>query len=260
MTGRKTAHNMGFGVIGAGHCYLHHKQHGSSCSGRTNIGEHFILSSSSAKHRHRFRADVFQIPQQRQALPVVCHNKPSMRTAFTFFILLLLTATSYGQLPKRAMKKMGQNPIIFLDSAQTGMNSLQNLNPFDISNIAVVKPKKAKKLLGDKGVDGAIYVTTVKAAKVIYWNYLSSKSDEYKQLFNSPQADTTAQYLLNGEALSDSAAPGSLFLINDKNFKTINIIDKADGKYLMDNVIPKRYIVVISAKRPKGLVKKKTTT
>lgn len=157
------------------------------------------------------------------------------------------------------MKKMGQIPIVFLDSVETEMSALQTLNPFDISNIGIVKPTKAKKLLGDKGVDGAIYVTTVKAAKAIYWNYFSSKSDEYKQLFSSPQADTTAQYVLNGEALSDSAAPGSLFLINNKNFKTINVIDKENGKYLMDNVIPKRYIVVITAKRLKGLVKKKAT-
>ncbi len=152
---------------------------------------------------------------------------------------------------------MGQTPIIFLDSIQTEMNSLQKLNPFDISNISIIKPKKAKKLLGEEGVDGAIYVTTVKAAKVIYWNYFSSKSDEYRQIFNSPQADSTAQYILNGEALPDSAAPGSLFIINDKVFKTINVIDKVDRKYMMDNEISKRYIVVVTAKRPKGLVKKK---
>ncbi|ULQ57141.1 hypothetical protein KJS94_02880 [Flavihumibacter rivuli] len=182
-----------------------------------------------------------------------------MRTAFTIIILFFLTVTSFGQLPKKAMIKMGQNPIVFLDSAETKMSALQTLNPFDISNIGIVKPKKAKKLLGDKGVDGAIYITTVTAAKNIYWKYFSSKSDEYKNLFSSPQADTPAQYVLNGEALSDSAAPGTLFLINDKTFKTINVIDKADGKYLMDNVISKRYIVVITTKRPKKLEKKKTT-
>jgi hypothetical protein len=183
-----------------------------------------------------------------------------MRTAFTFSIFLLLTAISFGQLPKMAMKKMGENPIIFLDSIETDMSEMQALNPFDISNISIVKPKKAKKTLRDKGVDGAIYVTTVRAAKIIYWNYLSSKSDEYGRLFNSPQADTAAQYVLNGEPLTDSAAPGSLFLINDKNFKTINVIDKEEGRYFMDNVVPKRYIVIITSKRPKGLVKKKTTT
>ena len=158
------------------------------------------------------------------------------------------------------MKKMGQNPIVFLDSMETEMSALKTLNPFDILNIGIVKPKKAKKLLGDKGVDGAIYVTTVKADKVNYWKYFSTKSDEYKHLFNSPQTDTAVQYMLNGEALSDTAAPGSLFLINDKNFKTINIIDKQNGKYLMDNVVLKRYLIVITAKRPKGLVRKKTTT
>ncbi len=156
------------------------------------------------------------------------------------------------------MKKIGKNPIVLLDSVESEINSLHTLNPFDISNISIVIPKKAKKLLGDKGVDGAIYVTTVKAAKTIYWTYLLSKSDEYGRIFNSPQADTIAQYVLNGEALSDSAAPGCLFLIDDKNFKTINVIDKQDGKYLMDNVVPKRYIVIITSKRPKGLVKNKT--
>jgi len=63
----KTAANMGFGVIGAGRCNLHHQQHGSICSGRTNTGEHLFLSCTSATHQQRFRAD-FQIPQQRQAL------------------------------------------------------------------------------------------------------------------------------------------------------------------------------------------------
>jgi hypothetical protein len=31
---------MGFANIGAGRCYLHLQQHGSSCSGWTNIGGH----------------------------------------------------------------------------------------------------------------------------------------------------------------------------------------------------------------------------
>jgi hypothetical protein len=183
-----------------------------------------------------------------------------MQTAFTFIISLLFTVASFGQLPKKTMKKMGQNPVLFLDSVETNMTALQTLNPFDISNISIVKPRKAVTLLGDKGLDGAIYITTVRAAKITYWKYLSSKSEEYRRLFNSPQADSIAQYVLNGEALSDSAAPGSLFLINDKNFKTINIINKEDGNILANNVVPKRYMVIITAKRPKGLLKKMTKT
>ena len=64
---------MGFGVIGAGHCYLQLQQHGNFCSGRTNIGEHFILSCTSATHQQRFRADVFKIPPTTPSPNVMCH-------------------------------------------------------------------------------------------------------------------------------------------------------------------------------------------
>ena len=149
------------------------------------------------------------------------------------------------------MKIMGQNPIVFLDSIETEMSALRTLNPFDISNVSIVKPKKAKKFLGDKGVDGAIYVTTVKAAKITYWNYFRTKSDEFRKLLNSPQADTIVQYIVNGEALSDTTAPGTLFLITDKNFKSLDILDK--DKLLSDNIIPKRFVVAIRSKRLKEL-------
>ena len=47
----KTAANMGGGdIIEAGRCYLHLQQHSSSCSGRTNIGEPFILFYAFVKH------------------------------------------------------------------------------------------------------------------------------------------------------------------------------------------------------------------
>ena len=39
---------MGFSVIGAGRCYLH-QQHGSSCSGGINFGEHLLLT-----HHHLY--------------------------------------------------------------------------------------------------------------------------------------------------------------------------------------------------------------
>jgi hypothetical protein len=64
---------MGFANIGAGRCNLQQQQHGSSCSGRTNIAEHLILSCTPATHQQRFRADDFQIPQHRQALLVGCN-------------------------------------------------------------------------------------------------------------------------------------------------------------------------------------------
>ena len=58
---------MGFNVIGAGQCYLHH-QHAIICYGRINIGEHFMLSCTAATHHLQFRANNFQLPPHCQAV------------------------------------------------------------------------------------------------------------------------------------------------------------------------------------------------
>jgi hypothetical protein len=50
-----------------------------------------------------------------------------------------------------------------------------------------------------------------------------------------------------------SAAPGILFLVNKKTFRSIAILDRE--KRLNDDIIPKRYLVAITAKCPKGLLK-----
>ncbi|MET0392155.1 MAG: hypothetical protein ABW019_03400 [Chitinophagaceae bacterium] len=173
-------------------------------------------------------------------------------------MLLALTATSFGQLSGKALKKMGPSPILFIDSVEVDFHSFQALNPFEISNVTIVRPKTAKKLIGDKGVDGAVYVTTVSAAKQAYWAFFGSKSQKYKQLIPSPQADTSVQYILNGESLTDSAAPGALWLAAGDNFKSLDMIDKEDGRFTMHITYPKRYVAVITAKRPKGLLRKKS--
>lgn len=180
-----------------------------------------------------------------------------MTNIFTIVLSLFLTTTLFPQIPDKANKKMGQYPAIFLDSADTEMSVLNTLNPFDISNIDLVYPKKAKKLLGAKGKDGAVYITTVKSAKASYWNYFRTKSSDYKLLLNTPQSDTMVQYMLNGELLTDSAAPGILFTISDKNFKSLKIIDKE--QLSSDPVYPKRYVVAITAKKQKGFVKRKSS-
>jgi hypothetical protein len=96
------------------------------------------------------------------------------------------------------------------------MNTLGKLNPIDISYISVVKPKKAKKQLGDKGADGAVYITAANAAKRAYWNFFRNESKEYKQIVNSPDADLIVQYVLNGQALTDQEAPVNLHLVTKK--------------------------------------------
>ena len=67
---------MGFGVIGAGRCYLHLQQHGSTCSGLTVFNLAFVvIFNFSFSIGLWFRADVFQIPQHRKALNVGGNSK-----------------------------------------------------------------------------------------------------------------------------------------------------------------------------------------
>ena len=74
---------MGFGVIGAGRCKLHHQQYGSSCSGWTfSIWLLVVIFNFSFSIGLWFRADVFQIPQQRQALNVACKRRATPQFVF----------------------------------------------------------------------------------------------------------------------------------------------------------------------------------
>lgn len=205
-----------------------------------------LFGSSTGLTEHRR-------PAQQQALNVVCYNKSQMQRVLFFIILLFFTETSIGQISKKVMKKMGLNPVIFLDSIETEMNVLQTLNPLDISNIDIVRPKRAKNLLGYKGIDGVIYITTIKFVKEIFWKYLSTKSDKLKQILISPQSDSTIECILNGKSLSEKKAPGILYLINDKNFKTIDIYDRKMS--LHHRVTEKRYLVLIKVRHPKRITR-----
>lgn len=165
-----------------------------------------------------------------------------------FFLIIFWASSSSAQLSKKAVKLIGRNPILFIDSVQSDIHSFTLLNPFDISNISILKPKKAKRIIRSTNpdADGVVYVTTVKAAKLSYWNYLCTKSNEYKQLINSPRADTIVQYVLNGQPLSNQAAPGKLFLLTNKNFKSLKV--SAKEKSSSDALTLKRFVVTISAK------------
>lgn len=55
-----------------------------------------------------------------------------MRTVLLILSLCFFTTASFGQLPKKAMKKMGQNPVLFIDSTEVDMTAFQAL--FDTPN------------------------------------------------------------------------------------------------------------------------------
>ncbi len=99
---------------------------------------------------------------------------------------------------------MGPNPVLFLDSVEVSIDSFRVIDPFNISNVSKLESKSAIKILGEKGADGAFYVTTIKAAKAYYRRYFSKRSETYRQLIDSLQSDGPVQYVLNGEPIDRS--------------------------------------------------------
>lgn len=169
-------------------------------------------------------------------------------TLFFCLNLVLVFDSSYAQVENKINKALGAQPVFFLDSAEVSSDEFQKINPLFISNITVLQKKTAKKVLGEKGADGAVYIITIKFANECYWKFFSSISEQYKQLVPFPAADSTVQYELNGELLTSHAARGSLFHINKKTFRSLKIRKNTDS--MLDG-----YIIAIRAKRPKGQIK-----
>jgi hypothetical protein len=169
-----------------------------------------------------------------------------------FLLLLTVSALSVlGQNPKKSIKKLGSNPVFFVDSINVDKSELQNYQPTDIATVSVYKDSNAIKLVGPDGKDGAVYIETKTFAKKRYWTYFSSKSGEYAKLVPAPGSDTLIQYILNKHVLTTNFE-GDLALINDSIFKKITILDKETitNQY---HITDKEYGVLIESEKPADL-------
>ncbi|RYE36220.1 MAG: hypothetical protein EOP48_29780 [Sphingobacteriales bacterium] len=173
----------------------------------------------------------------------------------TFFVAisLLLALSTWGQSPKRAVKKLGDDPVYFIDSIRVGTDELMKHLPEDIAQVSVYKDSTAIKLVGPEGKDGVVYIQTKVFARSIYWAYFRSKSIEYAKIALTPQDDSTVQYILNGRVLTTNYE-GNLSLIDDSIFRGIQVIDKKtlQEKY---HVQDKSFGVLIESEKPDNLYK-----
>jgi hypothetical protein len=176
-----------------------------------------------------------------------------MRSSKIIFttILTLITLLAFSQSPKRALKKLGADPVFFMDSINVDKSDLMKYDPSSIALVTVLKAKEAMAIIGDEGKDGAVYIETIPFAKSRYWRYFCSKSTDYKTLVPVAVQDTTVQYILNDKIL-DKNFEGNLAMIDDKIFKEIKVLSKEDlqKQYSIQN---KEAGVVIRSEVPKDL-------
>ena len=94
-------------------------------------------------------------------------------------LFCLTSIVMFSQSPKRMVKKLGNDPVFFIDSVSVDKSELQKYDPNEISSVTVFKDKEAINLIGNDGKDGLVYIETKKFTKKRYWNFFKSKSTEY---------------------------------------------------------------------------------
>ena len=142
-------------------------------------------------------------------------------------LLSFITVAAFSQSPKRALKKLGSEPVLFMDSINVDKSELMKYDPSEIALVTVLTSKEAMDLLGEDGKDGAMYIETVAFAKSRYWKYLSSKSAEYRTLVPDVAKDSTIQYIIN-DKVQDKNFEGNLALIDYKIFRELKVITSGE--------------------------------
>ena len=170
-----------------------------------------------------------------------------------FLTISFISFSTFAQRPKKVIKKLGADPVFFIDSVSVDKAELKNYQPTEIATVSVYKDSSATNLIGPDGKDGVVYITTIKFAKIKYWNYFKSKSADYEKLVATPESDSTFQYILNNRVLK-SNFDGDLSLINDNIFIDLKIIDKTalEKEYGITN---KDYGIIIKSDKPDDLYK-----
>lgn len=168
-----------------------------------------------------------------------------------FTIAALFTLTAFAQSPKKMIKKLGSEPMFFLDSVNVDKSELQQINPDNVAKVSVYKDSNAIRLVGPDGKDGVVYIETKGFDRKRYWTFFSSKSGEYLKIVPAPGSDTAIQYILNNRILTKNFE-GDLALIDDSTFKNIKILDRPalESQYQISD---KKYGVVIESDKPANL-------
>ncbi|UKB83368.1 hypothetical protein LF887_20505 [Chryseobacterium sp. MEBOG06] len=169
---------------------------------------------------------------------------------FTFFCISM----SFAQSSQYGLDKLGKNPVTFIDSVKVNRSEILTFDSNRITLMSVYDPGEATSLIGEDGKDGAIYIETKDFARKRFLRYFKSKSTEFSGLLESKGNDSTFQYIHNGKVLTNNFE-GDLALIDDKVFKTINIITKKElsSQY---NITDKDYGVIIASNAPEDSSKK----
>jgi hypothetical protein len=140
---------------------------------------------------------------------------------------LVVSCYSIFKSMKNEPIKLLNDPIFFLDSVNVSRFDIQKLDPKSVSFINVYKDSHAIKLMGPFGKDGVIYITTKKYAMEKYWQFLSSRSQEYLKVVPSPGSDSDIVYIINNKVFKKDTE-SNLFSIDAATFIDLKVISQKE--------------------------------
>jgi len=153
---------------------------------------------------------------------------------------------------KNLAKKLGPDPLYFIDSVKISKDDLKNLDAKTICSLTVLTDTDATNKFGPNARDGVVLLVTKAQAKRNYIRFFRRKSTHYDSLMNKMKSDSTFQYIINDKIKIDgNNSEGDLAAINDDLFISLEILSADDlkNKY---SIIDKSVGVLIRCRKPKN--------
>lgn len=172
---------------------------------------------------------------------------------FALFSILNLNASAQKS-PEKAAKKLGTNPMFFIDSIRVQKSDLANQDSEQVTLVIMFYDKEAIEKFGPEAQDGVVFVETKTYAKNKFINYFRKKSAAFDSLFVKNNGDLNFAYIINDKVQSGNFE-GNLRSIDDSIFEKITIINKTqlEEQFKITN---KDYGIIIQSKKPKDLYNK----
>lgn len=170
-----------------------------------------------------------------------------MRLITIITLSLLSLSNSIGQVQEKPNSK---NTDSAFDTLKCDTLKVDSSITLEIPNVVALNYKEAASLFGKSGKDTATYLTTIKLGKQTYCSFFRTKPRAFDQFASSPESDKMIESIVNGEPYSVYTDSKYLFFVTDQNFKNFDAIDEGGM-----SIGQKRYILLITNKRPKKLIK-----
>lgn len=168
------------------------------------------------------------------------------------FLMCFIPVTLIAQPgPKRAVKKLGQNPIYIIDSVRISKQEMLAYDANQVTLVTVLTDSDAIKGYGEEGADGVVLIESKSFARKRYVRFFKKVSTQYDSIYNVANTDTTFQYIVNDKVQKGDFA-GNLALIDEANFTSLEIIN-ADELKKRYGIADKPIGVLVRARRPDNL-------